>query len=518
MPETLFTVTGSTSATREPGTSQVQEPAQSGKGESAQSGAQGSAHPGIRESGPSGVPVPIGPVLDRRYPASIARSFLGNRRNRVLFHRGDWLSYTGTHFEVVSLESMKGELWRYLEGCREESREAGTVPLRVNQGLVSNVLDGTKAITLLPDGNLPRFLEGNWFPKPEDVIGFQNGLLDVDGYLRVGSESLHPHTPEWLSTNVLPFSYDQDAQCPRWREFLGSVSGADADWERALGMWFGYCLTADTRQHKLALMIGPPRSGKGTIMRVLREMVGNHNVAAPRLASLGGDFGLAPLKGKSIALIPDAHLGRHTDAPMVLEILKMITGEDAVTVNEKGRPQTTMRLPIRFTIAANQLVDLPDPSGALAGRLIILPFQTSFAGREDVTLTDTLVAEVSGIINWSLVGLADLRRTGRLIQPAAGTQIREDFARLSSPIKGFIEDCCELNPDASEPTKHLYHAWCGWCQRSNRQPGSPEGFGVKLQAAAPMLKHQRIRVSGAREYCYSGIWLIKEGRRSQVFQ
>lgn len=462
------------------------------------------------EGGNPGASVPrSGSVLDRRYPATIARTFIGHRSHRLVFHRGDWLSYTGTHYEVVSTDAVKGEAWRYLEGCREESREAGTIPLRVNQGLVSNVMDGMRAITQISDGDLPRIVGGSWNPKPEDVIGFQNGLVDIAEYLKGSSRVLFPHTPDWLSENALPFPYDPQAKCPRWHAFLSSVSGADSEWESALAMWFGYCLTADTRQHKLALLIGPPRSGKGTIMRILREMVGAYNVAGPRLGSLGGDFGLAPLKGKALALIPDAHLGRHTDAPMVLEILKMITGEDAVTVNEKGRPQTTMRLPIRFTIAANQLVDLPDPSGALSGRLLIFPFRTSFSGREDVTLTDTLQREIAGIVNWALDGLRDLRRHGFLLQPAAGTQLREDFVRLSSPVKGFIEDRCELNPDASERSKSLYHAWCDWCQASNRQPGSPEDFGAKLYSAAPMISHPRIRMGGVREYCYKGIRLCE---------
>ena len=51
--------------------------------------------------------------------------------------------------------------------------------------------------------------------------------------------------------------------------------------------WVGYLLTQDTRQHKILLIVGPPRSGKGTIGRVLRELLGHENVVGPTLSSLG---------------------------------------------------------------------------------------------------------------------------------------------------------------------------------------------------------------------------------------
>ena len=42
--------------------------------------------------------------------------------------------------------------------------------------------------------------------------------------------------------------------------------------------WFGYLLLPDTSQEKMLLMVGPPRSGKGTIQKVLTELVGRSNV------------------------------------------------------------------------------------------------------------------------------------------------------------------------------------------------------------------------------------------------
>jgi hypothetical protein len=53
-------------------------------------------------------------------------------------------------------------------------------------------------------------------------------------------------------------------------------------------------------------MVGSTRGGKGAIARVLSALVGRQNVAGPTLNSLGGDFGVAPLIRKPLAIISDA--------------------------------------------------------------------------------------------------------------------------------------------------------------------------------------------------------------------
>ena len=76
-------------------------------------------------------------------------------------------------------------------------------------------------------------------------------------------------------------------------------------------------------------------------------------------------FGLWGLLGKTVAICPDAHLGRGDQAINVLEILKSISGEDTVEVHRKNLPSISARLGVRFTLALNELPKFGDydPSG-----------------------------------------------------------------------------------------------------------------------------------------------------------
>ena len=75
--------------------------------------------------------------------------------------------------------------------------------------------------------------------------------------------------------------------------------------------------------HKILLLVGPTRAGKGVIARILGALVGAENVAGPTLSSLNGDFGLAPLLGKTLAVVSDARLngrGAHVVVERLLSI------------------------------------------------------------------------------------------------------------------------------------------------------------------------------------------------------
>ena len=76
----------------------------------------------------------------------------------------------------------------------------------------------------------------------------------------------------------------------------------------ALQEFFGLVLTDETRFQKGFILVGPARSGKGTIARVLMHLLGRSNFCGPSLGQLAQIFGMQGLIGKKIAVVPDARL------------------------------------------------------------------------------------------------------------------------------------------------------------------------------------------------------------------
>src|SRR6516164_6204092 len=112
------------------------------------------------------------------------------------------------------------------------------------------------------------------------------------------------------------------------------------------------------------------RATHRTAIGQLRSTAASSNVCGPTLSSLGGEFGLAPLLGKSLAIISDARSGGGKNSPAVVERLLSISGEDTLTVNRKYREQWNGKLPARLHIISNELPRLGDASSAIVGRLV----------------------------------------------------------------------------------------------------------------------------------------------------
>jgi putative DNA primase/helicase len=348
---------------------------------------------------------------------------------------------------------------------------------------------------------------------PDQVIAFDNGLQDVDRFLSAGNSEPLNHTSQWFSPNCLPHRFDVSASCPQWLEFLREVFDGDQERIDTLGQWFGYNLIADNRQHKIAMLIGPPRSGKGTTMAVMSAMLGKHNIANTSLASLGGRFGLEPLVGKLSALIDEGHVGKFSDTSQILERLKAISGGSEQTVDRKGvAAMSSVALKIRFTMAVNELPRLSDSSAAMRARLLVIPYFNTYEGNEDFGLVDRLLTEIPGITNWALDGPRQLRKNGRFINPSAGEEILREFVYLSSPAKSFVDECCLVNSDASIRRDDLQLAWHIWCDENGHVPGSGADFGRKLRAVIPRIGDIRKKIEGRRERHYTSLNLPPDAR------
>jgi putative DNA primase/helicase len=315
------------------------------------------------------------------------------------------------------------------------------------------------------------------------------------------------HDPLFFTLNSLPINFDTDAPKPQqWSKFLEQLWPDDTQAEDCLQEIFGYLLTADTRQHKLFLIVGPKRAGKGTITFVLMQLLGKENVAFPTFRSLAGDFGRWPLIGKSLAVVADARLGSKADVHAVAEQLLSISGGDPQTINRKNQPFWTGYLRVRFLITSNELPTIADASGTLPSRYVLLTLIKSFYEREDLDLKEKFLPELSGILNWALAGRRRLLKRGHFVMPASSRESLRQLDDLASPVTAFVRDRCVLGANRRVKKDGLYGAYRSWCDEQGQKPSSHIVFGRNLCAAFPQVKPGH---STSTRY-YSGIELAEE--------
>jgi putative DNA primase/helicase len=295
-------------------------------------------------------------------------------------------------------------------------------------------------------------------------------------------------TPAFFCPYALDYAFDPNAPCPQvWIDFLVSVWPNDAQSIDTLQEWLGYLLTPDKSQQKMGLLIGPPRSGRGTLCRLIKQLIGPANVANPTLSGLATPFGAECLIGKPVAIIGDARQSSRSDWAVALERILGITGNDSITLARKHKPDWTGDLPTRIILVSNELPRFPDQSGAIATRPLIFRFTESWIGREDRSLDAKLQASLPGILLWSIEGWKRLRRRGHFLQPKSGEDLIDQLRDLSSPIGAFVRERCETGPGFRVLVPDLFAAWKDWCLSRNREPGDEAGFGRNLRAVIPHL-------------------------------
>ncbi len=457
-------------------------------------------------------------------------------RPTLLFWRDEAYSWCGTRWDVLPEAALRGTIAQVtkaffdeenVEAVREWESNGGLDPETgkrvrkptckpVTVALTGNVRQALSGIVLVPDTvEPPAWLEdGRGNPPAADLVAFENALVHLPS-LAAGKQKFSlRHTPLLFSLHSMSFAFDPNAPQPEaWLTFLGELWPDDPESIRELMKWFGSCLTADTSQQKILMLIGPPRSGKGTIARVVRFLVGPANVAGPTLSSFATNFGLWALLGKRLAVISDARITGRTDAAPVIERLLSISGEDVLTVDRKNLPPVSTKLDTRLMLLSNELPRLGDSSAALASRMVILGLSRSWLGKEDPGLTAKLQAELPGILlHFALPGWNALQEDGAFLQPGSGAELVEELESLSSPILTFVQERCVEDPDASIEVQALFAEWLRWCDQMHRdKPGDCQTFGRNLRAALPHLRVDRPRRGEDRVRVYEGIRLRRPG-------
>jgi putative DNA primase/helicase len=222
--------------------------------------------------------------------------------------RGGWWRWQQSHRVEDEQRAARAAAYRFTEfaAYEQETPHGTVVHAWAPNGTRSRTCSwrSPRSSICLRRVSQPRWIDGD---HDRTVVASANGLLDV------ASRTLDEHTPRFFNQTAVPFDFDPAAPLPwAWFEFLSDLWGDDDDSINALQEFFGYVISGRLDLHKILLLVGPTRAGKGVIARTLTALVGADNVAGPTLSSLAGDFGLAPLLGKPLAITRRARAPRAT--------------------------------------------------------------------------------------------------------------------------------------------------------------------------------------------------------------
>jgi putative DNA primase/helicase len=310
------------------------------------------------------------------------------------------------------------------------------------------------------------------------------------------------HSPDYKFTYRLSTQYDPAAVSETWQTFIDSLGFSEAVMKFVKTMW-GYALTGSTKDELMFYLLGPTRSGKGTMTNAILEVMENLAMGTnfrTFTANRYGDtqnFDLAPMKSKRLVTASESNRDEQINA----SIFKQATGGDPIWASFKGKDGFTFKPQWKLVLSSNFTLNADPFDNAIWARVRTIELKTSFLGKEDKTLKDKMQSKEcrEAILNWMIEG-AKAWYTEGLPHPQ---EIKDAtmYQRLqASSILLFVDNCCELRPDSRSEGNALYTAYTSWCHSSGYKPFGRKRFTQGLEDAGVTVSVQRDGVATSRYY------------------
>lgn len=306
------------------------------------------------------------------------------------------------------------------------------------------------------------------------LLNVENGTVD----LKTGK--LKPHCKDDYLTKMAGVVYNAGADCPVWYKFLDRIFAGNKELIRFVRQLAGIILTGSTAEHIFPFLHGIGANGKSTLIGALLYLMGDYAMEAPEellLVKKGSHpTELADLHGKRFVAAIEADGGRR----LAEALIKSLTGGDRIRARRMREDFWEFQPTHKIWLAANHKLTIRGNDHGFWRRIKMIPFNVVIPKSEqDIHLNEKLKDEMSGILNWALIGLTEWRAEG-LIEPNEVTNATSGYRQEMDVIGVFLDERCILDENNRAGSAELYKVYAGWCESSGEHPCNQRRFAEQL--------------------------------------
>ncbi|HEE9874043.1 TPA: hypothetical protein R8G32_002212 [Citrobacter braakii] len=310
------------------------------------------------------------------------------------------------------------------------------------------------------------------------LVRVKNGVIDLK------TQRYRENRRQDLITSVCPVAYDPKAVCPTWDRFIAEITCGDAQLAAFFRRMVGYFLTGRTDEQLLFFFYGHGSNGKSTFIQVIQALMGsyatqiNSDVLMANKNVGGPNASVAKLPGKRLVTANEVPENGRFDEMF----LKSATGGDTLVARQVyGKHEIEFTAQFSLVIIGNHKPVIHDMSHGMWRRMCLIPFAAQFSAEQaDPTLPARLLAELPGILNWALAGVAEWQEHGlKRSLPTAIVKANDEYREESDLLGEFLSGCI-LQPDAYTPATALYQAFQTFACEGNEWRMTQRVFNKKM--------------------------------------
>jgi putative DNA primase/helicase len=341
------------------------------------------------------------------------------------------------------------------------------------------------------------------------LLNVLNGTLDLETF------ELGEHRREDLLTKLCPVSFDPGAECPRWLSFLQEIFPGQPEVIEFLQRSVGYSLTGDTEEQCFWLLIGVGKNGKSKFMDAVQFLLGDYAVATSfdtfaakkDSAAINPRDGMASLAGSRFVRASESDEGRRFSEAQI----KALTGGERIRTARMYQEDFDFKPTFKIWLSTNNEPQIHGTDEGIWRRInrvnfgVVIPEE-----KRDRQLGAKLQAEVSGILNWALMGLKQYRMTGLKV-PDMVIQATAQYREGQNLVGRFLDEKTEKVSDTfTFSATELYTSFKNWARDNGEAVLTRTKFGKE---AKKLLSDKR---DGTGRVVYVGIRLRQEERLEEL--
>lgn len=304
---------------------------------------------------------------------------------------------------------------------------------------------------------------------------------------------------------------------PKFREYLKTTFGNEhSDNALLLTQYMGRILAKYMADQKFMVLLGPGGAGKGTAIRLIELLVGEGmytSVSQPR--ELGKQFQTYKLVGKDVLTLGDIAQRprgsvKRDDYISGVAIIKSITGQDEITIEEKRKEPTSGKIDISIIGASNHMPEFltsGKDASAWKRRMLIV----KFPGIENAMRTENLSEQIfekegpriASLCLWRFARTTDGRG---YVNPASSQQIMGQLIEDSTPIhERYIEERLVFEKGHTVTRAELDKDFLSWCENEGVTPKESDKANIKRDLRSRGLEEKQRKHAGvARTWVWVG--------------
>lgn len=350
--------------------------------------------------------------------------------------------------------------------------------------LISNMIYSEKRIAVFENAD-------------PNLVHFKNGTYNLE------TDQMQKHSPKDYILNGHNYNLDMQNKPVLTDQWFKESFKDQADFMKEFIGYMFYHRYSPFQ--KFVVLFGKGNDGKSTFLNYLRKLIGGENTSNISINDLA-DSNLARFNTAEMYLKELNYFADISDNFLAeSNILKTLTGNDYAKAEFKRQKPFMFKNYAKLIFSANELPPFRDFTNGFERRPAIVEYNF-IPDFKDRFSMDQIETEIPCFAYECLRKFKTALDRGSLSETDAMQNLIQNWLKQNDHIAEFVEECCEIEPNAWEKNVYVKSAYNNFCHQNSYQP-SIKKLNERLRKLGVEPSFPK-RISGKTTRVYKGIRII----------